>query len=135
MKNIEDMTEKELLGEIVRNQRKNGIFLLITAASGLIAAALMLFLVCSVVPKAEETLDRIDVLVENSNSMLEQADTSLKEIEDMINSINDLVEENKEVVNSTLKSIDGLNIDALNRSIKNLKDVVEPLTKLFGLGE
>lgn len=134
MKNISEMTEKELLEEIVRNQRKNGICMLAAALSGLLAAALMLFLVFSVVPKATETLSNIDTLIENSNEMLEQAESSLSDIEKMVNNVNDLVEENEEIVNSTLKSIEGLNFDALNKSISNLSDAIEPLTKFFRLG-
>lgn len=139
-KQIEEMNEKELLAILVKEQTKssrNGKILI--AIMGVIAAIALIAAIL-VVPKAVKTLDDTNELISQGETLVLQGQNSLSEIDIMIGdmqsvagNLNKLVDGNMEVIEDSLGKINNIDFESLNRSIKNLADVLQPLANFFNI--
>ena len=52
-------------------------------------------------------------------------------INDMLDNVNSLVNTSEKSVQDTVKKIDDVDLDSLNKAIKDLSTIISPLAKLF----
>lgn len=104
---------------------------------GVMAAAIVISLF-SVVPRANHLLGNANALLGEVNDRLEVLDetiASVKTMSDSITSVGDqldtFIEDNSTALQGVVKKMDSIDFEGLNKSIKNLGDVVEPLAKFF----
>ena len=108
-----------------------------TCFVGVMAAAIVISLF-SVVPRANHLLGNANALLGEVNDRLEVLDetiASVKTMSDSITSVGDqldtFIEDNSTALQGVVKKMDSIDFEGLNKSIKNLGDVVEPLAKFF----
>lgn len=98
-----------------------------------IASILVLMIVCGtcafIIPKVNKTYENMEVVLEDLKGIT--SDLSEADLDQMIMDIDRLVNASEENVNQALEKIQAIDIDELNRAIKSLSDVVEPLGGLF----
>ena len=82
---------------------------------------------------ASENISQLDlgpVLVE-VRDLLENVDGLLTNVDGLVDDVDTLVTTTQDGLEDTLEKIEKVDFDALNKAIKDLADVVEPLAKFF----
>ena len=123
MKEITEMTEKELLFELVKDGRRRTRMTAVTMAAMLLAAAAMVFAAFSFVPSAVKTMGEM-------NETMQQLSETMTGIDTMVGNVNTLVEDNMDAVSEALGQVQAIDIDKLNESIARMSDVLGPLANI-----
>lgn len=119
--NPRNLSERELLEELVKNQRKSAVFARIAAIAACTFAVLMLIAVVIIVPRFLQAADEINKTVNEVNAsvttmqgLADEGGNTLAKAEEMIDHLN------------------GLDIDTVNKAIENLEAVTERLRSISG---
>ena len=138
MKNYEDMTEKELLIEILKSEKKNARGQRVTAITLILMVAVLVIATFVVAPKVLEAakglktaVGKADTLITDASKSLKELDVAIKNIDSMVGNVNDLVVTNTDNLNEAIEKINNIDFDNLNKAIKDLSDTVEPLANFF----
>ncbi len=120
--------EKSNAGQEKYAKRQYRMSQVTALASILIMAAV--FYTCSVfIPKVNVTYENMNLIMEDMKvitSELAEAD-----LDEMLNNVNDLSVASQKNMTAAMDKIDAIDIEGLNRAIKNLSDVVEPFASFF----
>ena len=79
---------------------------------------------------ATEAISQIDGVMDQIDEVIPTLDKATKDISDVAASLN---EEGLPKLYDNLDSLNRIDIESLNESIKSLHNVVEPLARLFGM--
>jgi hypothetical protein len=137
-KEFSALSDRDLLIELLKEQKKTSRRSLITAAS-LVAICLIIGVaVLVIVPKVVDTLsnaykaiDNIQTVVVNANKAIDSVETSLDGLDVMIKNIDKVVVDNTDSVGKAVDRVSNIDIATLNKSIKDLSEIIEPLAKFF----
>ncbi len=85
---------------------------------------------------ASEAIESVNGMMGEVQSVVSNLDKSTKElaainIGDMLDNVNTLVDTSEKSVEQTVKKLDDLDLDSLNKAIKDLSTIIAPLAKLF----
>lgn len=80
--------------------------------------------------RMEQTMQRIDALSEDVGSTLETAGEALESATVAANNANQLVVDNSDAVSEAMTKINSVDFEALNKAIRDLADIVEPLARV-----
>ena len=133
-----DLSDRELLVELLKEQKKTSRRSLITA-SALVAICVMIGIaVLIIVPKVISTLnnaykaiDGIQTVVVNADKAISSVEQSLDGIDEMVKNVDKVVVDNTEAVSKTVDQMSNIDVATLNKSIKELSEIIEPLAKFF----
>ncbi len=137
----------ELLKEILKYQKRSSRITRIAAIAVLFivvafAVALILIIprVVNLMDHASESLAEVDALIEDTGEVIEELGGITEEIngvvaeaEVLIDNSNTMVENNTDAITETVQKLNNVDFETLNKAIKNLSDVVEPLAKFFNV--
>lgn len=131
-------SSEELSQELLKTAKKQLFYARIsTCFVGLMAVSITISLLI-VIPKVNYLLSNANSLLGEVNGRMEILDetiASIKTMSDSITSVGDqldtFIDENSTALQGVVKKMESIDFDGLNRSIKNLGDVVEPLAKFF----
>ncbi len=137
-KEFSALSDRELLIELLKEQKKASRRSLITAAS-LVAICLMIgAAVLIIVPRVNATLnnayqaiDNIEAVVANADKAIASVEKSLTGIDEMVKNVDKVVVDNTDAVGKTVDKMSSIDFQTLNKSIKDLSDIIEPLAKFF----
>lgn len=87
--------------------------------------------ITGVLPEITEVISQMQVVLAN----LETTSAQLAELDltSMISDVNDLVTTGQQSLEATMSKLDGIDFQTLNKAIKDLSAVVEPLAKMSSL--
>ena len=132
------LSDRELLIELLKEQKKASKRSLITAVSLVAIALIFGAAVLIIVPKVNATLnnayqaiDNIEAVVANADKAIGSVEKSLDGIDKMVKNVDKVVVDNTDSVSKTVERMSSIDIAALNKSIKDLSDIIEPLAKFF----
>ncbi len=132
------LSDRELLIELLKEQKKASKRSLITAVSLVAIALIFGAAVLIIVPKVNATLnnayqaiDNIEAVVANADKAIGSVEKSLDGIDKMVKNVDKVVVDNTDSVSKTVERMSSIDITALNKSIKDLSDIIEPLAKFF----
>ena len=98
----------------------------------IVIVALFIIIYCSfLIPKVNNLLNVAQTSLENIEKVSEELSDA--DIDGLIVEVGGLVGTTQEDLGLAMEKIDELNIEELNRAIKNLSDVIEPLAQFFGV--
>ncbi len=124
--------------ELARDQKKTLFFTRIIGISSLVTAATVVIACLIVIPRAISTIDQMNALMaegsaalDNANATLANIDSMTAEIETAADGINELVDANPDVLAESMAKLNNIDFDSLNKAIKDLGDVVEPMATFF----
>lgn len=120
---LTEMTEKELLVELVKDGRRRSRMTAVTMCAMLITAAALMYAAFTVVPSAVGTMEEM-------NASMQQLSATMTGIDKMVGNVNTLVEDNMDAVTESLGKVQAIDIDKLNESIAHMSDVLEPLANI-----
>ena len=123
--------------ELTEENRTLGILLVCLVAVVGIAMFTLLPKVTATLKGFDTTLSELNVVVENTQIITEELKTAdiegtIHSLSDTLNSVNGLVEDSADSLTASLKKLEDLDIDTLNKAIQGLYKVVNPLSSLFG---
>lgn len=140
-KNYAEMSDHELMVEMLKAQEKDARRGLWAAVSGFTIAAVFAVAFAILIPVAISALQSIHSAVEDCTVMIEsasvtitQAQTTLEGIDSMTENVNGVVTDNTDAVTEALEEINSIDIETLNQAINDLSSIVRPLANLFGGG-
>ena len=124
--------------ELLKIAKKQLLYARISACFvGVLTLAIVISLL-AVVPKANRLLANANSLLGEANERLEILDEtilSVKTMSDSITSVGDqldtFIDENSTALQGVVKKMESIDFEGLNKSIKDLGDVIEPLAKFF----
>ena len=122
--------ELVLLEEIARNTRaskKNTRTFLTIIAACMAVLTLTIIITCVSVTKS------VNKAVEDLEATTESINTLTKDAQVVINKAQTMLEDNEVAITQTMEKINNIDFDSLNNSIKSLSEVIEPLSKFFGI--
>ena len=133
----ENRKQQALLEKQCRATRTLGILLVCLVAVVSIAMFTLLPKVTATLKGFDTTLNELNVVVENTQIITEELKSAdiegtIHSFSDTLNSVNGLVEDSADSLTSSLKKLEELDIDTLNKAIQGLYKVVNPLSSLFG---
>ncbi len=143
-------SELELLAELAEGQRRELLHARITTVVCLVIAALLLVLALLALPRAAETLNRLDgalTALEGTAATLNELDGSLSDIAGAAEQLNGFIENadalseaaarlgemDIESLNNGIREICRIDFAKLNQAIGDLADVIQPLAHLTNL--
>ena len=111
----------------------------IVALAAIFCVAIMIgvgILVLSVLPKVVTLLYQANGIAVQADDVMKDLNVVTKQlaqadITGMIDDVSKLVVESEESINDAMKKVDAMDIDGLNKAIKDLGDVIEPLAKMM----
>ena len=85
---------------------------------------------------ASETVSQVNSMMGEVQDVVTNLDKSTKELaaidlNDMLENVNSLVDTSEKSVEETVKKLDDIDLDSLNKAIKDLSTIISPLAKLF----
>ena len=125
----ENAAQRRLLEKQCRLTRRLGILLVCLVAT----VAIFLF---TLLPKITTTLNELDVVVTNTQEITEELkaadiEGTIRSLSGTLRSIDNLVTDSSESLTISLKKLEAMDIDTLNKAINDLYQVVDPLASLF----
>lgn len=124
---IASAKKKELISSYVRTAACVGLFLII-----LITALVIGGKVTSAVNTISKSADDLEAITSNLNSSMTGMDELISSTSVMVESANTMIEENTNSVSDALGNFNSIDFDTLNKAIKDLSEVVEPLANFAG---
>ncbi len=82
------------------------------------------------IPKALRTLDHVDATLAGIDSLSETAEEALAAANAAADNANKLVADNADAVAEAMEKFNSVDFESLNKAIKDLSDIVEPLAKV-----
>lgn len=125
----ENAAQRKLLEKQCRITRRLGLLLVCLVA----VVAVFLF---TLLPKISSTLNELDVVVANTKEITEELkaadiEGTIRSLQDALTSIDTLVNDSSESISVSLKKLEAMDIETLNKAIQDLYRVVDPLASLF----
>ncbi len=129
---IDKMSDHELLVTMVKNQKREKQHQLVTLIiAGIFTLAIVITL-CIILPKTYITLEKADALIATVEDAVADAKVSLEDFNKMADSVTGTINDNAENIQEGITKVSSIDIDSLNKAIKDLSDIVDPLARLFG---
>ncbi len=90
----------------------------------------------SAITTASEAIESVNGMMGEVQTVVSNLDKSTKELaaidlDEMLDNVNGLVDTSEKSVQETVKKLDDVDIDSLNKAIKDLSTIIAPLAKLF----
>lgn len=134
-----DQKLQELLERMEKDNRKQTIYAGAQFACTIVAAiccALLLFAGLKVLPRLQEALLQAETVLTNLETVtaeLAQSDLSrmVENVDALVTNVDGLVSTSQEGVEQTMTKINAIDFEALNKAIKDLSDVIEPIANFF----
>ena len=130
--NYESMTERELLAELLKEQKKGAMSEKAAAIAGVLLCLLLLIAVAALVPRVLGVLRQADQTLSQVQLTVDQAQQSLRKIDTLVQNTDTIVVENTDAVAEAMQKLNQVDLDSLNSSISSLSTILEPLASFLG---
>lgn len=120
----ENLDERELLIKILESQENATRHTRFLSIALLAIAASLVIGMCVAIPAMLVTM-------QNADDTLKDAQSSLDGIDEMVSNVNTVVVDNTDSVNESVDKINSIDVDTLNESINSLNQSVQELERMF----
>lgn len=132
--------EKDMMTELVKNSEKQLFYARIRTMASLVIAGGIIICLIILVPAVLKTVSQANVIMVQASETITLADAAIESITEMSASITEMgdnmdtfITENAQSVSEVMKKMESVDFESLNKAIKDLGDVIEPLAKFFHL--
>ena len=136
-----DQNYQELITRMETNSRKQVAYARVQCIFSVVAAVCCIALLVigvTVLHKLQTVAQQTDIVLSNLNSVtseLAEVDLTgmIDQISSLVTNVDGLVSTSQEGVETTLQKINQIDFEALNKTIKDLSDVIEPIADFFNM--
>lgn len=128
MNQKEERSEKEILQEQLECARKQMRYSRITCIMATVMALALVISAVFVVPSLNRAADSIAQV----SGQLEELQLQDLELAETLKDIDEFVITSEKGVQKTIEKLDAVDLEKLNEAIEALRNVVEPLRRIFG---
>ncbi len=128
MNQKEERSEKEILQEQLECARKQMRYSRITCIMATVMALTLVISAVFVVPSLNRAADSIAQV----SGQLEELQLQDLELAETLKDIDEFVITSEKGVQKTIEKLDAVDLEKLNEAIEALRNVVEPLRRIFG---
>ena len=128
MNQKEERSEKEILQEQLECARKQMRYSRITCIMATVMALVLVISAVFVVPSLNRAADSIAQV----SGQLEELQLQDLELAETLKDIDEFVITSEKGVQKTIEKLDAVDLEKLNEAIEALRNVVEPLRRIFG---
>ncbi len=133
----ENRKQQKLLEKQCRATRTLGLLLVCLVAIVGLSLFTLLPKLSATLEGFDTTLNELNIVVENTQVItdeLKAADIegTIQSLSNTLDSVGGLVEDSADSLTATLKKMESMDIETLNKAIQDLYKVVDPLASLFG---
>ena len=128
MNQKEERSEKEILQEQLECARKQMRYSRVTCIMATVMALALVISAVFVVPSLNRAADSIAQV----SGQLEELQLQDLELADTLKVIDEFVITSEKGVQKTIEKLDAVDLEKLNEAIEALRNVVEPLRRIFG---
>ena len=128
MNQKEERSEKEILQEQLECARKQMRYSRVTCIMATVMALALVISAVFVVP----SLDRAADSIAQVSGQLEELQLQDLELAETLKDIDEFVITSEKGVQKTIEKLDAVDLEKLNEAIEALRNVVEPLRRIFG---
>ena len=126
-KELQELLER--LDQSNRQQAKYARWQCIFSVAAAVCCVGLFVLVYHLMPEVRSLTGQMETVLANLELVTEQL--AGMDLGRMVRNVDDLVVTTQEGVEQTMNQLNAINFEELNRAIRNLSDVVEPLAKFF----
>ena len=126
-KELQELLER--LDQSNRQQAKYARWQCIFSVAAAVCCVGLFVLVYHLMPEVRSLTGQMETVLANLELVTDQL--AGMDLGSMVRNVDDLVVTTQEGVEQTMKRLNAINFEELNRAIRNLSDVVEPLAKFF----
>lgn len=124
----EECSEKEILQEQLECARKQMRYSRVTCVMATVMALVLVISAVFVVP----SLNRAAASIAEVSGQLEELQLQDLELAETLKDIDEFVITSEKGVQKTIEKLDAVDLEKLNEAIEALRNVVEPLRRIFG---
>lgn len=124
----EERSEKEILQEQLECARKQMRYSRVTCVMATVMALVLVISAVFVVP----SLNRAAASIAEVSGQLEELQLQDLELAETLKDIDEFVITSEKGVQKTIEKLDAVDLEKLNEAIEALRNVVEPLRRIFG---
>lgn len=124
----EERSEKEILQEQLECARKQMRYSRVTCIMATVMALVLVISAVFVVP----SLNRAAASIAEVSGQLEELQLQDLELAETLKDIDEFVITSEKGVQKTIEKLDAVDLEKLNEAIEALRNVVEPLRRIFG---
>lgn len=128
MNQKEERSEKEILQEQLECARKQMRYSRVTCIMATVMALVLVISAVFVVPSLNRAADSIAQV----SGQLEELQLQDLELAETLKDIDEFVITSEKGVQKTIEKLDAVDLEKLNEAIEALRNVVEPLRRIFG---
>ncbi len=123
------MEEKDRIIELLEKQNRTAKLQCALMVVSALCCVVLVAVLLSVMPRVEGVISQMGNVLTN----LEQVTLQLAQadLDGMAANVDALVTTGQESLKQTMEKLDAIDFDALNKAIKDLADIIEPLAKFF----
>ena len=126
-KELQELLER--LDQSNRQQAKYARWQCIFSVAAAVCCVGLFVLVYNLMPEVRSLTGQMETVLANLELVTDQL--AGMDLGSMVRNVDDLVVTTQEGVEQTMGQLNAINFEELNRAIRNLSDVVEPLAKFF----
>ena len=126
-KELQELLER--LDQSNRQQAKYARWQCIFSVAAAVCCVALFVLVYHLMPEVRSLTGQMETVLANLELVTDQL--AGMDLGSMVRNVDDLVVTTQEGVEQTMGRLNAINFEELNRAIRNLSDVVEPLAKFF----
>ena len=126
-KELQELLER--LDQSNRQQAKYARWQCIFSVAAAVCCVGLFVLVYHLMPEVRSLTGQMETVLANLELVTDQL--AGMDLGSMVRNVDDLVVTTQEGVEQTMNQLNAINFEELNRAIRNLSDVVEPLAKFF----
>lgn len=128
----------------VKYAKRQSRFAIITSVAAMAVCFLLAAALIYIVPQVTLLIDQANYIMAETNELMVEADVVMKNMETvtdelaqadltgMLDNVNTLVVSSEAQLEEAMSKIDSMDIDSLNKAIRDLGTIVNPLARLFG---
>lgn len=128
-----DEEQTRLLQKMIERQEHDIKLARITAFAECSLLAVLVIVFAVLVPRFYKTVQTVEESMERVDILVDHAEESLSEVTDLAKDADDVIEANGEKISLAIDNFNSVDFESLNKSISEIAEVIEPVVDVVNI--